>query len=100
MDAPTIELMEGVIGVRPYVPKSEDLENFRIRWNKFLLLQQQPTLIENIRSDVNLFCLQPYDTVWALATAVEKYGGLQSSSSSYNDTTSALSFPITHIYIN
>ncbi|XP_017251960.1 glutamate receptor 2.1-like [Daucus carota subsp. sativus] len=97
LNAPTIELMEGVIGVRPYVPKSENLENFRIRWNKFLLLQQQPALTENI-SDVNLFCLRAYDTVWALATAVEKiqFPGINRSQEKSN----ASRDPITNMTIS
>ncbi|KAK1399848.1 Glutamate receptor [Heracleum sosnowskyi] len=72
LDATTIESMEGVIGVRPYVPTSKNVENFKIKWNKFMLMQQQPNFTEKIGSDVNMFCLRAYDTVWALATAVEK----------------------------
>lgn len=57
LDTTTIEAMEGVLGVRPYVPKSKNLENFKIK------------LKEN---SFNIFCLRAYDTVWALATSVEK----------------------------
>ncbi|KAL8149513.1 hypothetical protein AgCh_006502 [Apium graveolens] len=57
LDATTIEEMEGVLGVRPYVPKSKNLENFKIKWKE---------------NNINIFCLRAYDTVWALATSVEK----------------------------
>lgn len=53
LDATTIESMEGVISIRPYIPKSKNLDNFKIKWNQ-----------NN--------CLQENDTVWPLATAVEK----------------------------
>lgn len=59
MDATTIESMEGVLGLRPYSPKSKTLENFKMRWEKNF-------------SQLNIFGLWAYDTVWALAIAVEK----------------------------
>ncbi|KAK1388308.1 Avr9/Cf-9 rapidly elicited protein 141 [Heracleum sosnowskyi] len=73
MDASTIESMEGVLGMRPYIPKSKELDNFKIRWNKnkCLLMQQQHNYIEKVDNDFNT-CLRAYDTVWALATAAEK----------------------------
>ncbi|KAK1399849.1 Glutamate receptor [Heracleum sosnowskyi] len=58
LDATTIETMEGVLGVRPYVPKSKNLENFKTKWKE--------------NNNINMFCLRAYDTVWALATSVEK----------------------------
>ncbi|KAK1399852.1 Glutamate receptor [Heracleum sosnowskyi] len=73
LDATTIESMEGVLGIRPYIPESNNMEAFRIRWNtkKYLLMQQQPNYTENIRSGPDTDCLRAYDTVWAVATAVE-----------------------------
>lgn len=57
LDATTIEAMEGVIGVKPYVPKSKNLEIFKIKRKE---------------NNINMLCLRAYDTVWALATSVEK----------------------------
>lgn len=31
LDATSVESMEGVLGMRPYIPKSKNLENFKIR---------------------------------------------------------------------
>lgn len=33
MDPRPIDLMEGVLGIRPYIPNSKNKENFRKRWN-------------------------------------------------------------------
>ncbi|KAJ0030937.1 hypothetical protein Pint_14223 [Pistacia integerrima] len=38
VDLTTIEGMKGVLGIRPYVPKSKDLENFGKRWTRNLQL--------------------------------------------------------------
>ncbi|KAK1379909.1 Glutamate receptor [Heracleum sosnowskyi] len=94
LNATTIESMEGVLGVRPYIPNSKFIENLYIRWNSFLLMQQRPNYTENFRSDFNVFCLRAYDTVSALATAGEKiqfpevkrsYEKLNASSSAITD---------------
>nr|XP_048327892.1 glutamate receptor 2.1-like [Ziziphus jujuba var. spinosa] len=50
--------MHGVVGVRPYLPNSKRLQDFKTRWNK-------------TSGDINLFGLWAYDTVWALAMAAE-----------------------------
>ncbi|XP_057799199.1 glutamate receptor 2.7-like [Salvia miltiorrhiza] len=62
------EDMQGVIGVKPYILKSEELDNFTFRYKKELL-QQNPT---NHDLDLNIFGLWAYDSVVALAMAVEK----------------------------
>ena len=61
VDAKVMDSMEGVLGVKPYVPKSVELEGFKSRWKK------------NFNSE-NLFGLWAYDTVWAIAMAVERAG--------------------------
>uniref|UniRef100_A0A3N7GF68 Receptor ligand binding region domain-containing protein n=1 Tax=Populus trichocarpa TaxID=3694 RepID=A0A3N7GF68_POPTR len=66
VDAKVMDSMEGVLGVKPYVPKSVELEGFKSRWKK------------NFNSE-NLFGLWAYDTVWAIAMAVERAGIVHSS---------------------
>ncbi|OVA19061.1 Ionotropic glutamate receptor [Macleaya cordata] len=63
-----IDSMQGVLGVRPYVPQSKKLDTFTLRWKK-KFLQENPD-IENPK--LNIFCLWAYDTIWALASAIEK----------------------------
>ncbi|XP_048329014.2 glutamate receptor 2.8-like [Ziziphus jujuba] len=50
--------MHGVVGVRPYLPNSKLLQDFKTKWNK-------------TSGDINLFGLWAYDTIWALAMAAE-----------------------------
>lgn len=62
--------MQGVLGVRTYIPKSKQLDDFKVRWRgKFI--QDNPTLV-NI--DLNVFGKWAYDAATALAMAVEKAG--------------------------
>ncbi|KAG8384025.1 hypothetical protein BUALT_Bualt04G0075200 [Buddleja alternifolia] len=62
MDASVIESMQGVIGVQPYTPITEELNNFEIRYKE---RQQQS-------QDLNMIGLWAYDSTIALAVAVEK----------------------------
>ncbi|XP_021832746.1 glutamate receptor 2.1-like [Prunus avium] len=64
--------MEGVLGVRPYLPTSKDLEDFKLRWKERKLPNIGKTMQST--SEINLFGLWAYDTIWALAKAVELVG--------------------------
>ncbi|KAI7988917.1 Glutamate receptor 2.7, partial [Camellia lanceoleosa] len=77
-----IDSMQGVIGVRPHVPKSKKLEDFISRW-------KNKTHQEKTTSDLNVFGLWAYDAATALAMTVEKVGPLNLSISSIakNSTT-------------
>ncbi|KAI4356979.1 hypothetical protein L6164_000955 [Bauhinia variegata] len=72
MEPEVINSMQGVLGVRPRVPNTTRVEDFRKRWNS--------------STEVTLFGLWAYDTVWALAMAVEKAGITNSTSQKKNDT--------------
>lgn len=71
MNSSVIDSMQGVLGVQPYVPKSNELENFKIRWRR--KFQKENPDVE--RANLNIFGLWAYDTIWALAMAAEKVGG-------------------------
>ncbi|KAL3535326.1 hypothetical protein ACH5RR_003787 [Cinchona calisaya] len=70
IDSAVIDSMEGVLGLRPHVPKSKNLDNFRTRWEKNMLMMKP----ERTGRELNVYGLWAYDTVWALAMAVEKIG--------------------------
>ncbi|EOA26530.1 hypothetical protein CARUB_v10022586mg [Capsella rubella] len=59
-----LENMQGVLGVRSHIPKSNDLEDFRLSWKKNSLKGKDVEL--------NIFALRAYDSITALAMAVEK----------------------------
>ncbi|KAJ6759296.1 hypothetical protein OIU74_025882 [Salix koriyanagi] len=65
-----MDSMQGVLGVRPHIPASKKLESFKSRWRKNFTTSN-PQIKMN---ELNLFGLWAYDTVWAIAMAVEKAG--------------------------
>lgn len=58
--------MHGVLGLRPYVPHTKHLKEFKTRWNV---------------SEINIYGLWAYDTIWALAKTVELVSHLDSNAS-------------------
>ncbi|GMY35461.1 glutamate receptor 2.8-like [Fagus crenata] len=70
IDSKVMDSMQGVLGIRPYIPISPNVEDFERR------------LAKNFTSSriENLFGFRAYDTIWALAMAVEKANIKQNSS--------------------
>ncbi|KAJ1380975.1 Receptor, ligand binding region [Sesbania bispinosa] len=84
LNTSVMESMEGVLGVRPYVPRTKELNYFKARWKR-KFLRDNPTLVD---TNLNVFGIWAYDTTTALAMAVEKVGttnfGFHVSNSSSN----------------
>ncbi|KAF8400400.1 hypothetical protein HHK36_013698 [Tetracentron sinense] len=70
MTPSTIDSMQGVLGVKPYIPRLKDLEDVEMRWKRELLLKEP----NNKMNELNLFGIRVNDTTWALAMAVERVG--------------------------
>ncbi|KAL2539076.1 Glutamate receptor 2.7 [Abeliophyllum distichum] len=70
VDSIVIDAMQGVIGLKAHIPKSNELENFTRRWRK-KFREENP---DTDRLELNVYGLWAYDTVTALATAMEKVG--------------------------
>ncbi|XP_044400861.1 glutamate receptor 2.8 [Triticum aestivum] len=66
-----IKAMNGVLGVRYHVSRSQELDNLSKRWNK-MYLQDNPD--ESPSNKLSIVGLWGYDTIWALARAAEKVG--------------------------
>jgi ionotropic glutamate receptor len=64
------ESMGGVLGVRTYIPKTNKLDDFRVRWKR-KFISDNPTLID---TNLNIFGIWAYDATIALAMAIEKVG--------------------------
>ncbi|XP_026420498.1 glutamate receptor 2.1-like [Papaver somniferum] len=71
-----IDSMQGVLGVRPYIPRSIEFGEFQARWKKKFAQYNQHT--ENV--ELNIFGLRAYDTIWALANVLERLEITNSSS--------------------
>lgn len=63
--------MQGVLGIRSYVPRIKRLEPFKRGWQR-RFLSNYPNIEET--PELNVFGLWAYDAAWALAIAVEKAG--------------------------
>ncbi|PIA55342.1 hypothetical protein AQUCO_00800233v1 [Aquilegia coerulea] len=68
MDASIVDTMQGVLGIKHYVRKSKSLDNFRSKWRRNFF-QENHDIDE---ADLSVWVLWAYDSVWALATAIEK----------------------------
>ncbi|KAK7405229.1 hypothetical protein VNO78_06428 [Psophocarpus tetragonolobus] len=78
-----MDSMQGVLGIRPRPNYSKRLQLFKERWKG---LSGKGNSEFNV-SSVTIFGLWAYDTVWALAMAVEKVWGEKSLSQRQNGTT-------------
>ncbi|KAJ0052120.1 hypothetical protein Pint_03121 [Pistacia integerrima] len=61
-----MDSMQGMIGLKSYVPPSKELHNFTSRWRKKFLLETDMEVME-----LTPFCIFAYDVAWGLAKAVE-----------------------------
>ncbi|XP_059659146.1 glutamate receptor 2.7-like [Cornus florida] len=75
LDASVIDSMQGVLGVKPYIPRTKELENFTIRWRR-KFQQENPNVLD---AKLNVFGLWAYDATTALAMAAEKVLGATNS---------------------
>lgn len=70
MDSRVVESMQGVLGVKPRIPETEFFFSFSRRWRKNFF-QNDPRIKQ---AEVSILGLWAYDSLWALAMAVERVG--------------------------
>ncbi|CAK9140334.1 unnamed protein product [Ilex paraguariensis] len=75
LDPLVIDSMQGVIGVKPYVPQTEELKKFSIRWKRTFQLEN--SVVPMV--ELNVYGLWAYDATKALAIAIEKVGATDTS---------------------
>ncbi|KAJ0984980.1 hypothetical protein J5N97_003336 [Dioscorea zingiberensis] len=75
LDPGIIDAMQGAVAVRSYMPRSREIVSFTARW-KARFRQENPS---DEPPNPSVFQLWAYDTVWALAMAMEKAGVSSSS---------------------
>ncbi|XP_040967175.1 glutamate receptor 2.6-like [Gossypium hirsutum] len=85
MGAKVIGSMQGVLGIRPHIPQSKRLENFKKRWK---------SEIHSSSTKLNIFGYWAYNTVWALAKAVEMVPQESSSVNGENHHKNTCQFPV------
>ncbi|KAK3159310.1 hypothetical protein QOZ80_2AG0148460 [Eleusine coracana subsp. coracana] len=69
-----VDAMEGVVSVRPYVEMTEQVRNFSARFRARLRREFPNDDDEVVFHDPTVMILWAYDTVWAIAKAVEAAG--------------------------
>ncbi|KAL8100716.1 hypothetical protein AgCh_032828 [Apium graveolens] len=81
LDSLVVESMQGVLGVKPQIPESENLNSFSHR-----LEQNFFRNASNVKKETNLsfIGLWAYDTLWALSLAAERVGYSDSIFSKYS----------------
>lgn len=62
MEHSVIESMQGVVGLKPYIPASKELHRFTSRWRSKNLQEME----------LNIYGIWTYDMVWTLATVAER----------------------------
>ncbi|KAK3437321.1 hypothetical protein EUGRSUZ_C01849 [Eucalyptus grandis] len=75
--------MQGVLGIKTYIPDSPYLDNFMVRWR--MKFQQENPSAHN--PTLNIFGYRAYDAAWALAMAVEEMGGTNFTYQMLNSST-------------
>lgn len=71
VDSDVVEAMQGVLGVRPVIPKSSEVESFSAR-----CIRTSHQVDQDIKlTEPSMFGVWAYDTLWALAKAAEVVGG-------------------------
>ncbi|KAL7166120.1 hypothetical protein ACSBR2_036907 [Camellia fascicularis] len=94
MDPSVIDSMEGVLGVKTYVARTKQLQDFTSRWKR-KYQQDNPTILN---AQLNVFGLWAYDAAIALAIAVEQASvtnnGFQKANISGNSTTDLETFGV------
>ncbi|KAM0943352.1 putative periplasmic binding protein-like I [Dioscorea sansibarensis] len=70
-DPQVTESMQGALGVKLHVPRTKELNEFSFRWKR----RYQKEYPNEEPAELSVFGLWAYDTVFALAMAVEKANG-------------------------
>ncbi|GLT47978.1 hypothetical protein SLA2020_216250 [Shorea laevis] len=78
-----MDSMHGVLGIRIYVPKLENVNTFKVRWKRKFLQDNM------VNAELEIFGLWAYDATFALAMAVEKLGTTNFSFDASNVSKSA-----------
>eukprot|EP01018_Ginkgo_biloba_P034588 Gb_08197 [translate_table: standard] len=64
----TYDFIQGVIGTRPYIPKSKEYQKLMGKWNK---KNQYGRFSHENRLKLNAYGLFAYDTIWLIARAID-----------------------------
>ncbi|CAI9112922.1 OLC1v1013431C1 [Oldenlandia corymbosa var. corymbosa] len=64
-----LETMQGVVGLRAYIPSSSKLQDFNFRWKKEFYRKNSNPFVES--GEIDVLGIWAYDTIWALAESIQ-----------------------------
>ncbi|TXG55688.1 hypothetical protein EZV62_020944 [Acer yangbiense] len=77
MDTLVVESMQGVVGLKPYIPASKELHNFTLRWRRKMYIDHPNAEV----LELDAYGILAYDAIWALAEAAQKLRSTEISQS-------------------
>ncbi|TXG55692.1 hypothetical protein EZV62_020948 [Acer yangbiense] len=77
MDTLAVESMQGVVGLKPYIPASKELHNFTLRWRRKMYIDHPNAEV----LELDAYGILAYDAIWALAEAAQKLKSTEISQS-------------------
>uniref|UniRef100_A0A0E0L8U0 Ionotropic glutamate receptor C-terminal domain-containing protein n=1 Tax=Oryza punctata TaxID=4537 RepID=A0A0E0L8U0_ORYPU len=79
----SIEIMEGIVGFRPYIADSTRIIDFSSRFTTLFRIKYHPNADTRVAKPT-IFQLWAYDVAWAVATAIEKVHRTRSLNPSFH----------------
>ncbi|KAK4846980.1 hypothetical protein QYF36_023927 [Acer negundo] len=77
MDTLVFESMQGVVGLKPYIPASKELHNFTLMWRRKMYIDHPNAEV----LELDAYGILAYDAIWALAEAAQKLKSIEISQS-------------------
>ncbi|TXG55684.1 hypothetical protein EZV62_020940 [Acer yangbiense] len=68
MDTLVVESMQGVVGLKPYIPASKELHNFTLRWRRKMYIDHPNAEV----LELDPYGILTYDAIWTLAESAQK----------------------------
>ncbi|KAK0588554.1 hypothetical protein LWI29_002528 [Acer saccharum] len=77
MDTLVVESMQGVVGLKPYIPALKELHKFTLRWRRKMYIDHPNAEV----LELDPYGILAYDAIWALAEAAQKLRSTEISQS-------------------
>ncbi|KAG0482436.1 hypothetical protein HPP92_010520 [Vanilla planifolia] len=88
-----LDTMQGDIGIRPYIHRSERVRQFERRWRQELMKENPNLNADFVFGDISPFVFYAYDALWAVAMAAENISLANPTSFPSDPTSNGSSFP-------
>eukprot|EP01018_Ginkgo_biloba_P007457 Gb_18838 [translate_table: standard] len=90
VNSDTFKSIQGVIGTHLFVPESEEYKKFKHKWD------QRYGNLQRHESEISVFGLYAYDTIWLLARAIDASLSIHQNFTFQNSNVFATDLPLRH----